>query len=433
MVAVSNEIEPQTVYNPPQERRYIQQDTCVEVPAKRPRSMKSAKLLSIVGVTVVVLFGIGWYIAPNYFSHRAVLKLPGIVEEQEIRLSSKIGGRIKEVFAVEGASVAQGAVLVTFESPEVEARILQLQAQLKIADARLKQARNGPLPEQIESARAAVEMAEARLASLKSGSRAEEISQAKSDVSNRIADEARARSELDRMRTLLPSNTVSQSDIEWAQATWKNAEGQLEIARQRLRLLELGPRVETIAEAGAEVRRLRAELRLIERGTRDEEICQLAAQVDEVHARIKEAQANLSEATIVSPSACLVEVVSVRRGDMASPNQPVVRVRAPDDRWVKAYVPETELSRIRLNQTVQVTHDGSSQLFDGTIVHIASAGEFTPRNVQSVTERQHQVFAIKIRLLDDDGVFKSGMAAEVRIPIDANTAIAASNQQTRSE
>lgn len=432
MVAVSNEIEPQTVYNPPAERRYTQKEIRDEAPKQWPRSMKSANLLSIIGmmVVVVLLGGIGWYVVPSYFSAKTVLKLPGIVEEQEIRLSSKIGGRIKDVFAVEGASAGAGEVLVTFESPEVEARLLQLQAQLKIADARLKQARNGPLPEQIESAHAATEMAEARLASLKSGSRAEEISQAKSDVNNRIADESRARSELERMRTLLPSNTVSQSDIEWAQATWKNAEGQLEIARQRLRLLELGPRVETIAEASAEVRRLRAELKLIERGTRDEEICQLAAQVDEVHARIKEAEANLSEATIVAPSACLIEVVSVRRGDMAAMNQPVVRVRAPNDRWIKAYVPETELAHVKLNQTVRVTHDGNARPFDGRIIHIASAGEFTPRNVQSVTERQHQVFAIKIRVDDDGGVFKSGMAAEVQIPINAD---AVRNVDSRAE
>jgi HlyD family secretion protein len=188
------------------------------------------------------------------------------------------------------------------------------------------------------------------------------------------------------------------------------------MAAQRLKMFELGPRIESIEESNAEVGKLTADLQLIERGTRAEELDQLSAQTDEVRARIQEVQANLAESIIHAPSECLVEVVTVRPGDMAAPNQPVIRVRRPDDIWIKAYVPETQLPRIKLNQSVRIAHDGSRKAYEGTIFHIASAGEFTPRNVQSATERQNQVFAIKIRVLDEQNVFKSGMATEVHIP-----------------
>ena len=103
-----------------------------------------------------------------------------------------------------------------------------------------------------------------------------------------------------------------------------------------------------------------------------------------------------------------------------APNQPVVRVLRAADLWVKAYVPETQLGKVRLNQQVDVTIDSyPGKKFQGTVIQIASSSEFTPRNVQSADERKHQVFAIKVHVPDPEGVFKSGMAAEVVLPLQA--------------
>ena len=85
-----------------------------------------------------------------------------------------------------------------------------------------------------------------------------------------------------------------------------------------------------------------------------------------------------------------------------------------EDLWVKVYVPETELGKLRLNQEVEVTVDSyPDRPFKGSVVQIASISEFTLRNVQSISERRHQVFGVKVRVADPQGVFKSGMAAEV--------------------
>jgi multidrug resistance efflux pump len=127
---------------------------------------------------------------------------------------------------------------------------------------------------------------------------------------------------------------------------------------------------------------------------------------------------NLEEAVVRVPEPAVVEVLPVRKGDTVGPNQPVVRVLRDEDLWVKVFVPETLLGKVRLNQAVEVTIDSHpGERFAGTVVYIASASEFTPRNVQSADERRHQVFAIKVRIDDPRGVFKSGMAADVHLTL----------------
>jgi len=128
--------------------------------------------------------------------------------------------------------------------------------------------------------------------------------------------------------------------------------------------------------------------------------------------------ANLKEAVVRAPDKALVEVVAVRPGDLVPPNQPVLRVLRYQDLWVKVYIPETDLGKVRENQEVQVFVDAyPGHPFRGTITFIDAQSEFTPRNVQSLDERRHQMFGVKVRVDDPQGVFKSGMAADVWLPL----------------
>src|SRR4029078_7126545 len=90
-----------------------------------------------------------------------------------------------------------------------------------------------------------------------------------------------------------------------------------------------------------------------------------------------------------------------------------------DDLWVKVYVPETELGRVRLGQKVDLTIDSyPGKRFAGIVTQSAAESEFIPRNVQSAEERRHQVFAVKVCVANPDGVFKSGMAAGVNLSLE---------------
>ncbi|HEX8204214.1 MAG TPA: efflux RND transporter periplasmic adaptor subunit, partial [Isosphaeraceae bacterium] len=165
-------------------------------------------------------------------------------------------------------------------------------------------------------------------------------------------------------------------------------------------------------------RRLRADLALLEAGTRAEDKAAAAAAVAEARARVEELETGLAEAVVRAPGRAVVEVLAVRPGDLVAPNAPVVRVLRAEDLWVKVYVPETELGLVRLRQPVGVFIDAyPGRRFAGVVAQVAGASEFTPRNVQSLDERRHQVFGVKVVVPDPQGVFKSGMAADVVLPL----------------
>jgi multidrug resistance efflux pump len=151
-------------------------------------------------------------------------------------------------------------------------------------------------------------------------------------------------------------------------------------------------------------------------------MAQAEAALAEARGRLHEVEAQLQESSILAPERAVVEVLGVRKGDVVAPNQTILRVLRADDLWVKAYVPETELGRVRLGQKVDLTIDSyPGQRFAGIVTQIASESEFIPRNVQSAEERRHQVFAVKVCVANPDGVFKSGMAAEVNLPLEPTT------------
>ena len=375
---------------------------------KHSFSKRSFLPLSICSFVAVLLSGCQQ-------TDSTTLTLPGIVETQEVRLSSKVGGRVERVLVREGDIVEAGQLLVLLDSRELDAKRAQLIAEQDLFQAKLDMLSNGPLPEQIAAAQSALATSEARLKRLETGTRSEEIEIAKYESEIWAAEYDRALAEYNRLKTLVAANSISQTELDSAKAALLKAKAQASSSAKNHEMLVKGARVEDLDEARSQVAKYRADFELIKRGSRDEELRQAKAQVAEVVARIAELDALLAECSIIAPEQCRIEVIAVRHGDMATPNASVMRVLYDGDLWVKAYVPETQLALVQLNQTVTVTHDGSKQGYEGTISHIANISEFTPRNVQSPDERHNQVFAIKVLLKGAAGVFKSGMAASIRL------------------
>lgn len=379
-------------------------------------TMNRRAITAGVALAALAVAGTGCYWI--FFHQTPTLYLPGTVEIQEVRLGSRIGGRVSKVSVSEGQLVEPNQPLIYFEAPELEAQRDQTVARLRAAEAQLEKAQNGPRAEEKAAALAATRAAEARVHRLEAGYRVEEIEHARAERESTEAELTHALRELEREKVLYSSTASSRAQYDTALATHGRLQGQLNATRARLKMLEAGSRAEDIAEARAEWERARANSDLLQAGTRSEEIAEAAARVVELQGRLREIDAQLREAVVIAPEKAIVEVVAVRRGDTVTPNQPVLRVLRADDLWVKAYVPETQLGKVRLNQEVEVTCDSHrGKRFHGQVVQIASVSEFTPRNVQSADERRHQVFAIKVRVADPDGVFKSGMAADVWLPL----------------
>jgi HlyD family secretion protein len=232
------------------------------------------------------------------------------------------------------------------------------------------------------------------------------------DLLNAEQDEARE-------QTLLPKGGTTQASYDAARARVSRLRAQASAAAARAKMMEAGYEPEEIAEAEADLDKLKANYDLIQADARPEDIDEAQAKITGFAAQIAEIDVKRGERTVIAPERAIVEVLSVRPGDIVAPNQPVARVLRADDLWVKAYISEVELGRIRLGQQVEVTIDTfPDKRFKGEVIYIAGASEFTPRNVQTIDERRHQVFGFKVRIDDPQGVFKSGMAADVWLPIE---------------
>lgn len=369
----------------------------------------------IIALLVLVAIGAAFGFFWSYGSREQSLHVPGVVEIQEVQLGSKIGGRVEDVFVTEGQRVKAGDKLVTFEAPELKAQRGQVLAKLREAELDYQKARDGPRPQEIEAARQAAQAAEARYQRLYAGPRVEEKDQAQSDFDAAEADVKLSKEEYDRARRLFTQRAIGQGDLDIARANLDRAEGRARAAKARLTLLLAGYRQEEIDEAAAELRRTNANYDLLKEGTRKEDILAAEQRVADLAAKLAELDANLAEAVVTAKESVIIEVLGVRKGHLVAPNQPILRILRDDDIWVKAYVPETQLDRVKLGQEVEVTSD-SGDRFKGTVIKIASESEFTPRNVQSADERRHQVFGIKVRVDDPRGILKPGMAAEVIVP-----------------
>ena len=155
---------------------------------------------------------------------------------------------------------------------------------------------------------------------------------------------------------------------------------------------------------------------MMRKGYRKEDIAESKARLAQAKRSLARSRCAWRESEVTSPTDARVEVVSVRPGDLVAASRPVVTLLEASQLWVKVYVPEPDLGKIAVGQpaTIQVdTFPG--QNFNGSIEQISDQAEFLPRNIQTRDDRNHQVFGVKVRLDNNSGQLKSGMAATVKL------------------
>ena len=379
-----------------------------------------SKIITVLVLVAALVGGVVWFWP---LRNGAELRLSGIVEIQEVRLGSKIGGRVAKVLAAEGQRLQRGQPLVVLDAPELENQRDQLRARMMQAKAELDKAVYGPRDEEKRAAQAAADAAKARYDKMLAGSREEEKRWSKSELATAEAELKQAVEDLVRVADLYRTRSASRAEYDAALSMRDRATGRVNAAKARYDMSVFGNRKEDKEEAKAEWQRAQAKADELKE-TRREDIDLAQAKFAEAKAKLQEVEINLKEAVVAVPDApqmdkAVLEVLAVRPGDLVAAGQPVARILSADDMWVKIFVPETKLGLVRLNQKVAVTVDSHpGTLFEGEVIQRASISEFTPRNVQSLDERRHQVFGVKIRVTDPEGVFSAGMAAEVRIPLD---------------
>lgn len=139
--------------------------------------------------------------------------------------------------------------------------------------------------------------------------------------------------------------------------------------------------------------------------------------VTQARAQLADIDAQLAEMQIAAPSDSVLEVLSVKVGDVLPANREVATLLLPQHLWVRVYVPEPWLGFIKVRDHARVRVDSfPGQDFDGVVEQVNRQAEFTPRNVQTVEDRIRQVFGVKIRLPNNDDRLRAGMAADVYFP-----------------
>jgi multidrug resistance efflux pump len=356
----------------------------------------------VILILLIALVG-GAVLSVGWFERRdsATLQGSGTVEARYIRVGSKVGGRIEKVLVREGDTVQAGQVLITFDDRE-------LQAALGQSRAAWEKAHTGSRPEDIAQARAATAEAKAEFEQRKNGYRHEDIGAAQSDLDRATAEEVRTHNDFDRYEALSKKDLISRQQRDAAEASWKMAAAQQKNVQQKLAQLQRGYRSEEIAAAEARYRQMLATQQKFERGSRAEDIDLAKAAFNYDEARAREAQ-------VVSPSSATVEVLDVRPGDLIAPNTPTATLLERDQIYVRIYIPETEIGHVRIGQPAEVRVDSFPKTaFSGVVEQINQQAEFLPRNVQTRSERVHEVIGVKIRINDAPGV-RSGMAADVKL------------------
>jgi len=374
------------------------------------------KIKFAIGIAIAVVVVVALLLWHPWSRRPAPLIYSGTVETREIQVGSKVGGRVTAVDVEEGQSVKAGATLVQFDADELKSERAQAQAQVEQAQADYARLQRGYRPEEkAQSAAVAAEQG-AALEAAKNGPRPQEIAQAKADYEAAVADAVDAETTFKRMETLVRGDTISRLQFDDARAKRDGTAQKAESLKQRLELLQAGTRPEDIRAAEQRLRQADANAAMMQRGYRVEDVKAGRGVLDAAVAHRDELDTRLKEGVLQAPADGVIEVASVRPGDLVPAGRIVLTMLESSQLWVKIYIPETDMGAVKLNQAASVEVDSyPGRKFMGSVQEIGSEAEFLPRNVQTRDDRQHQVFGVKVRVDNADGVLKSGMSATVQL------------------
>lgn len=284
---------------------------------------------------------------------------------KEIVLSGTLEARTVNVGSLVGGRVTR---VLTDEGQPVQAGQLIVQLETETLDR------------QIAEQAAAIDAAKAQLAKAIAGNRPEEIAKAAAVAENDEKEHAR-------FAELYRAGITSREALDAAA---------------------------TKARGSAE------DLRVLKLGSRREDIETLRAQLEGQERRLASLQKQHAECSVYSSVTGTVQSFGLRPGDLVAPNQSIAEILESSQLWVRVFVPETELQLVHVGQNVQVSFDTyPDEHVAGHVASINPQGEYTPRNVQTRSQRAEQVYGVKV-LVDPNPKLKAGMAAEVDLGVKGN-------------
>jgi len=294
------------------------------------------------------------------------LTLSGNIEAHESVLSFKVQGRIVELPVEEGQWVEEGTVIARLDAADFRQQVALEEASLRVREAELALALAGTRQQEIEAAQQTLVDAEA-------------------DLKQKGID-------FERAQTLYGKDVISEEARDQAETNLKRAQAVSERAKQRYQEAREGTRKEQIAVTRANVQQARERLRL--------------------------ARVNLDYTVLDAPKAGVVVVRQAELGEVVAPGTPVVTLADLDNVWLRGYISETDLGRVRWGQPATLRTDTyPGKTYPGRVSFIASKAEFTPKSIQTEKERVTLVYRIKIDGANPNHELKPGMPADAVIDL----------------
>jgi HlyD family secretion protein len=388
------------------------------------------KVLIIVPLAAILLAIVFWHLFLASKNGSESIALSGNIDVTQVDLAFKIPGRLSRRLVEEGDNVASGQRLAVLDDTDQKLQLQKALADMDYASAILAEREAGSRPDEIRRTRAAVEQARFNLNELQNGSRDQEIAEAEADLARTVADERTAKSQLtlakndfSRYEAVFADGGISRQAFETYRTRLDSAANAAvaatsmrQAAEQRLSLRREGSRKERIRQARSALAQAEAAYALVKAGPRQEAIDQARAKKHAAVAALAVARQQLAETELFAPFDGVVLSTSAEPGSYLNPGSPVLTIGDIANVWVRAFVSETDLGRIRLNQEAEVTVDAyPNRSWKGRVSYISSAAEFTPRSVQTSEERTNLVYRVKIQLSNPDGALKPGMPADAVI------------------
>ncbi len=324
-----------------------------------------ARVVAVLLLLMAVVSAVAWYKRPA--PNGGELALYGNVEIRQVNLGFNVEGRLASMLLEEGDQVRQGQAIARMDTG-------YLQDAVSIADGR-------------------VAAAEAQLAMLRTGSRPQEIEQARAAVKSAEAAYQDAERHFGRELALFKQGVAgTRAGVDSATAARDRAQAALASVREQLDLAQVGPRDEQIKAAEAQLQAERGLQSLMQRRLRDAEL--FAPADGTLLSRVHEP------------------------GEVLAPGATVYTLALKSPLWVRAFVGEAQLGRVRAGQQVEVSCDSApGTRFKGQVGFISPTAEFTPKTVETPELRTDLVYRLRVVMAPgSEEVLRQGMPVTVHVP-----------------
>lgn len=385
------------------------------------------KAIPLILILAVAAAGAYWWYRAQHATDGNRIFVSGNLELTQVDISFKMAGRMVERKFDEGDWVKQGDLVAVLDPVLYRNQKIRDEASVASAESNYKQLetsvayQKATLESDIAAKEADLNRATSNLEELLNGSRAQDIQQADAAVRDAKAQVDLAQADWDRAQRLYKNDDISRQQFDQYRTKLESAQAVLRQSQEKASLVIEGPRKEDIAQARAQVAAAKAavataEANRLELKRREEALAAGADEIRRSEAQVKISETQLADTEAFSPISGVVLVKSAEPGEVLAAGTTVVTIGDLEHPWLRAYINETDLGRVKLGQKVKLTTDSfPGKAYWGKISFISSEAEFTPKQIQTKEERVKLVYRIKIDVDNSSHELKNNMPVDAEI------------------